>query len=289
MWTHTISNVSSSSESQTEGDSGVGSYRKPPGGTGSTTQCDHTPRYSPETIRKLDKGDLKDAPLSDHGGNNDGDQEMVSGNEGGEEAMGTNPIWPTGPIAAVTGLAVNLAVAPEALEGPEAPLLADTADTDDEKARQDPFQLIMQGFHAATCTLSDGYQQACKEVQNIVQRSMKKSTAMDCTFVWGASAAVRQWVRAVQPAMDCMGRVWRSSHAYFRQPGKLEKRLRRTYWPYFLRKRAHTLLRSCPKKTFSLQLYKRPGLIRRRPLRPSMSSCWPWCITTSRRSKPESS
>ena len=130
---------------------------------------------------------------------------MVSGDEGAKEAMGTNPVWPTGPVATVMGLAVNLAVAPEALEGPEAPLLADPADTDDEKVRWDAFQLIMQGFHAATHTLSDGYQQACKEVQNIVQRSMKKSTAIDRTFVWGASAAICRWVRAVQLAMDFMG------------------------------------------------------------------------------------
>ena len=81
-------------------------------------------------------------------------------------------------------------VALEAPEGPKSPLLVDPADTDDEKARRDTFQLIMQGFHAATRTLSDGYQQACKEVQNIVRRSMKKSTAMDHTFVWGALAAV---------------------------------------------------------------------------------------------------
>ena len=116
---------------------------------------------------------------------------MVSGDEGAKEVTGTNPVWPTEPIAAVMGLAVNLAVAPEAPEGSEAPLLADPADTDDEKAHQDAFQLIMQGFHATTRTLSDSYQQACKEVQNIVWRSMKKSTAMDCTFVWGALAIIR--------------------------------------------------------------------------------------------------
>ena len=93
VWTHTGSNSSSSSESQTEGDSGISfSYQKPLGSTGSTTQCDHTPRYSLETVRKLDGGDLEDAPLSDHGGNNDGDQEMVSGDEGAEEVTGTNPI-----------------------------------------------------------------------------------------------------------------------------------------------------------------------------------------------------
>ena len=74
---------------------------------------------------------------------------MVSRDEGAKEAMGTNPVWPTGPVATVTGLAINLAVAPEAPEGLEAPLLADPADTDDEKACWDAFQLIMQGFHAA--------------------------------------------------------------------------------------------------------------------------------------------
>ena len=77
---------------------------------------------------------------------------MVSGDEGVEEVTGTNPVWPTEPVATVTGPAVNLAVAPEAPEGLEAPLLVDPADTDDEKAHRDTFQLIMQGFHAATRT-----------------------------------------------------------------------------------------------------------------------------------------
>ena len=59
---------------------------------------------------------------------------MVSGDEGAEEVMGTNPVWPTGPTATVTGPAVNLVVAPEAPEGSEVLLLADPADTDDEKS-----------------------------------------------------------------------------------------------------------------------------------------------------------
>ena len=104
----------------------------------------------------------------------------MSGDEGAKEAMGTNPIWPT--IVTVTGPAVNLMVALEDPEGPEALLLADPADTDDEKARWDAFQLIMQGFHATTRTLSNGYQQACKEIQTIVRRSLRKSTAIDHTF-----------------------------------------------------------------------------------------------------------
>ena len=124
---------------------------------------------------------------------------MVSGDERAEETTGADPTWPTGQEVMVTSPAVNLMVAPEA------PLLADPADTDDEKACRDAFQLIMQGFHTATRTFSDEYQEACKEVQTIVRKSLRKSTTIDCTFVWGASAAICQWVKAVHPAMDCIG------------------------------------------------------------------------------------
>ena len=34
-------------------------------------------------------------------------------------------------------------------------------DTNDQKAQRDAFQLILQGFHTATQTLSENYQQAC--------------------------------------------------------------------------------------------------------------------------------
>ena len=121
------------------------------------------------------------------------------------EAMGADPVWPTRPVATIMGPAINLTVAPETSEGPEIPLLANPADTDDEKARQDTFQLIMQDFHNITHTLSDTYQEGCREVQTIVQRSLQKSTAIDCTFVWGALATIYQWVKAVHLAMDCMG------------------------------------------------------------------------------------
>ena len=63
----------------------------------------------------------------------------------------------------------------------------------------------MQGFHTVTQTLSDNYQQACVEVQNIVWRSLRKSTTIDQTFVHGASNAIHQWVRTIYPVIDCMG------------------------------------------------------------------------------------
>ena len=196
VWTNTGSNLSSSSDSQTEGDSGIGSYRRP--------RHDHTPRYSPDTVRKLDEGVLEDAPLSDHGGGSDGDQEMVSRDDRAEEATGTNPIQPTGTTDTIMGPDVDLIMAPEAAELPKIPLLGDLADTDDKKARREAFQLLMQGFYTATRTLSDSYQDACQKVQTIIQRALQRSTAVDRTFVWGALAAIRRWVKVVQPAMDCM-------------------------------------------------------------------------------------
>ena len=180
-------------------DSGFGSYWKQRDNARSTTRHYHTPWYSLDAIKRLEGGGLEDAPLSDCGGNSDEDQEMASADDGAEEATGTNPIRPSRQESAVTGPAVNLAGVPEA------PLMANLADTDDEKAHRDAFHLIMQGFHTMTRTLSDEYQQACMEVQSIVQKSLRKSTAIDRTFVWGASATIHQWVRAVHPAMDCMG------------------------------------------------------------------------------------
>ena len=91
IWSHAGSNLSSSLESQTVADSGVSSYQKPQNDAGSTTWQDHTHRYSPNTVRRLDGGDLGDAPLSDHGGNSDDDQEMVSTDAGWKRLWGLTP------------------------------------------------------------------------------------------------------------------------------------------------------------------------------------------------------
>ena len=96
LWSHGRSNLSSGSDSQTEADSGVSSYRKWWDNAGSTTQHDHTPRYSPNTIKRLEGSDLGDSPLSDCSRNSDKDQEMASADDRAEEAMGTNPVRPPG-------------------------------------------------------------------------------------------------------------------------------------------------------------------------------------------------
>ena len=88
---------------------------------------------------------------------------------------------------------------------PAAPLETEPPNTDDQKARRDAFQLILQGVHTATQTLSENYQQACVEVQGIIRRSLRKSTAINRTFVHGATDAIHRWVQAIHPVMDCMG------------------------------------------------------------------------------------
>ena len=60
---------------------------------------------------------------------------------------------------------------------------------------------IQQGFVDPKCNT---YQDACREVQTIIQRALQRSTAIDRIFVCGASATIRHWVKAVQPAMGCM-------------------------------------------------------------------------------------
>ena len=104
IWSHTGSNLCSGSDSQTKADSGISSYQKPQNDARSTTRWEHTPWYSPNTIRILDEGDLEDAPLSDHG------------------------VW----------------------------------------------------------------------------KSLRRSTTIDRTLLWGASAAICHWVWAVHLAMDCL-------------------------------------------------------------------------------------
>ena len=137
---------------------------------------------------------------------------MASADNGAREVTGTNYIWPSRQGSVITSPVVNLAVASEA------PLLADSVDTNDEKACKEAFQLIMQGFHKATRTLSDEYQEGCMEVQGIVRKSLRKST-----FVWGALATICRWVKAVCPAMDHMGESMQEQSHPLQQAQKAEK------------------------------------------------------------------
>ena len=85
--------------------------------------------------------------------------------------------------------------------------------TDEEKLWFDAYQIVMRGLQAASHTLSDGYQRACLEVQGLVRQSIDRSTYKDRKFVVEASTALRQWVKVVQPAIDCLDKsVAKQSH-----------------------------------------------------------------------------
>ena len=88
----------------------------------------------------------------------------------------------------------------------QASLTGNPSDTDDEKAQLDAYKGIMQGLHVVTRTLSDGYGKACITVQGIVRKFLMKTTGKDGDFVAGASSALRWLVKAVQPAIDCLGK-----------------------------------------------------------------------------------
>ena len=79
-------------------------------------------------------------------------------------------------------------------------------DGNEEKIWLDTYQGVMQGLHAASCMLSDGYQWACLEVQDLVSQSLDRSTQKDHNFMAKVSTVLCQWVQAVQPAIDCLNK-----------------------------------------------------------------------------------
>ena len=88
----------------------------------------------------------------------------------------------------------------------EASAAYDPTGTDDEKIQLDAYKGVMQFLHAATHTLSARYEKACLEVQGLVKQSLEEVTSKDRDFVAEVSSALCCWVKAVQPAIDCLGK-----------------------------------------------------------------------------------
>ena len=125
----------------------------------------------------------------------------------------TQQLGPTGPDTGTLALAVEIqALTSPALAITMAQIQEETAtsddngDTNEEKIWLDAYKSIMRGLHVATQTLSDRYQQACLEVQGLVKQSLDLTTEKDRKFVSEASTALRRWVKAVQLAIDCLGK-----------------------------------------------------------------------------------
>ena len=192
VWTHAgpAKDSSSSSDSQSEGDNGLGSNPsiQPRLGTNTESRRGVALRLSPDATREP----IEDDPLSDWGGGN-GDQDMPDANEqqGGGDPAGSGP--------------VPVLIPNEAQEG--AQLGDDPAEAGDDEEPQEPeeplepYQIVLQGFQTVSQTLSVAYGAASAEIQIIVRKSLAKTTAEDWTFVWGASGAICQWVDSVRPAM----------------------------------------------------------------------------------------
>ena len=185
---------SSSSGSQSEDDSGLGSnpsFKTRPD-TDTEPRWGTTPRLSPDPTKEL----ADDDPLSEQGEDNR-DQKMPDTNQQGvDDPAGSGPVPGEVPEEAQMGDNQMGADDAEEAQDPEEPR--------DPGEPLEPYKVMLQGFRTITQTLSAAYRATCDEIQAIVRKSLTKTTAKDWTFVWGASGAIHQWLSSVKLAMDCM-------------------------------------------------------------------------------------
>ena len=192
FWTHAgpAKDSSSSSDSPSDGDSSLGSNPsiKPRLGTDTESRRAVALRLSPDATREP----IEDDPLSNRGeGNRDQDMPNADELQGDCDPAGSEPVPVPAPKETQEGAQLddNQMEAGND-EGPQEP-----------KEPLEPYQIILQGFQTVSQTLLAAYGAASAEIQNIIRKSLAKTTAEDWTFVWGASGAIRQWVDSVRLAM----------------------------------------------------------------------------------------
>ena len=192
VWTHAGSakDSSLSSDSQSEGDSGLGSNPsiQPRQDTDTEPRWGTTPRPSPDHTKQP----TDDDPLSDRG-EGDGDQEMPDAHEQQGGKQGVNDPTDAGPTPSETQEGAPL--------GDDQVETGDGEEPEEPKEPQEPYQIVLQGFRTVSQTLSVAYGAASSEIQTVVRKGLAKATAEDWTFVWGASRAIRHWLDSIKPAM----------------------------------------------------------------------------------------
>ena len=192
VWTHggSAKDSSSTSDSQSEGDSGLGSNPsiQPRQDTDSEPQWGATSCPSPDHTKQP----IDDDPLSDRG-EGDRDQEMPNADE--HEQQGVDVPTDLGPMPGEPQDQEDV------LAGDDQVGVGDGEEPEEPKEPQEPYQIVLQGFQTVSQTLSAAYGAACSKIHTIVRKSLAKATAEDQTFVWGASGAIRRWVDSVKPAM----------------------------------------------------------------------------------------
>ena len=192
VWTHAgpAKDSSSTSDSQSEGDSGLGSNpsiqphqdtdTEPRRGATSPPSLDHTQQPTDNDL------------LSDRG-EGDGDQEMPDTHEQQGEQQGIND--PTDPEPTPNETQEGAPPGDDQVE------TGDGEEPDEPEEPREPYQIVLQGFRTVSQTLSAAYGAASSEIQTVVWKSLAKATAEDRTFVWGASGAIHHWLDSVKPAM----------------------------------------------------------------------------------------
>ena len=121
---------------------------------------------------------------------------------------GTNPgpPGPSTPLATVVQArvlaspALAIAMAQFSRENPMQDI-----NSNNNKPHKD-YKGIIEGLNAVAKVMSTGFEEACVAVQETVNQALETATAHDRQFIKEASTSLIQWVRAVQPAMDCIGR-----------------------------------------------------------------------------------
>ena len=199
VWTHagSIKDSSSSSDSQSDGDSGLGSNPsfQPRRDTNTEPRWGATPRLSLDPTKEP----VEDDPLSDRSTGN-GHQDMPNANkqQGDHDAAESGP----GPVPVPEEAQEGAWLGDDRMEAskggePQEPL--------------EPYQTMLQGFQTVSQILSVAYGAASAEIQIIVRKSLGKTTVKDRTFVWGASGAIRQWVDSVRPGSPSCSASWPAS------------------------------------------------------------------------------
>ena len=192
VWTHAGSTKDSSlsSDSQSEGDSGLGSGPsiQPRHDTDTEPWWGATPRTSPDHTKQP----MDDEPLSDQG-KGDGDQEMPDAHEQQGEQEGVNDPADPRPMPGETQEGAPL--------GDDQVEVGDGEEPEEPEEPQEPYQIILQGFQTVSQTLSSAYGAASSEIYTVIRKGLAKATAEDWTFMWGASGAICRWLDSVKPAM----------------------------------------------------------------------------------------
>ena len=195
VWTRAGSakDSSSSSDSQSEGDSGLGSNPsiQPRQDTDTKPRQGATPRPSLDHTKQPTDND----PLSDQG-EGDGDQEMPDTQK--HEQQGVNEPADLGPMP---GESQDQEEVPPGDNQVEA---GDGEEPEEPEEPQEPYQIVLQGFQTVSQTLSAAYGAASSEIHTVVRKSLAKAPAEDRTFVWGASGAIRRWLDSIKQAMAAM-------------------------------------------------------------------------------------